>query len=140
MMPFDNRFAKVTATGADLRRWLASNLSARKGGILSVAGVVAEVNCDGKKAEVVLKRPNGAVIGDADKVVVSTSDFLATGGEATKLPPGSVRPRSARVGRRPHPRAARARPSRGAPASLDGDDRALFDPARRRLKPGRCKL
>lgn len=138
MMPFDNRFAKVTATGADLRRWLATNLSARKGGILSVAGVVAEVTCDGKKAEVTLKRMNGTPIGDADKVVVSTSDFLATGGEATKLPPGSVVIDPPEWGGEPI-REELAKTFERRAGTLDGEDRALFDPTKRRLRPGRCK-
>jgi 2',3'-cyclic-nucleotide 2'-phosphodiesterase (5'-nucleotidase family) len=142
MMPFDNRFAKVTATGADLRRWLATNLSARKGGILSVAGVIAEVTCEGKKADVVLKRLNGSVIGDADKIVISTSDFLATGGEATKLPPGSVILDPPEWGAEPIreelSRTFEKRAHNGG-ATLDGEDRALFDPTKRRLRPGRCK-
>lgn len=138
MMPFDNRFAKVTATGADLRRWLATNLSARKGGILSVAGVTVDVTCEGKKAEVVLKRRNGSIIGDADKVIISTSDFLASGGEATKLPAGSVVMDPPEWGAEPiREELARVLGKRGG--TLDGDDKTLYDPARKRLKPGRCK-
>lgn len=143
MMPFDNRFAKVTATGADLRRWLAGNLSARKGGILSVAGVIAEVTCEGKKADVVLKRMDGRVISDADKIVISTSDFLATGGEATKLPPGSVVLDPPEWGAEPIREELSLTFEKRAAApngnTLDGEDRALFDPNKRRLRPGRCK-
>jgi 5'-nucleotidase len=138
MMPFDNRFAKVTATGADLKRWLATNLSARKGGILSVAGVTVDVSCQGRQADVVLKRPDGTIFGDADRVIISTSDFLASGGEATKLPQGSVMMDPSEWGAEPiREQLARVLEKRGG--ILDGEDRALFDHARRRLKPGRCK-
>ena len=137
MMPFDNRFAKVTATGADLRHWLASNLSARKGGILSVAGVTVDVTCEGKKATVVLKRSNGSVIGDAEQLVISTSDFLASGGEATKLPPGSVVMDPPDWSNQPiREELARLLGKRGG--TLDGEGVALFDPAHKRLTPGRC--
>jgi 2',3'-cyclic-nucleotide 2'-phosphodiesterase (5'-nucleotidase family) len=134
MMPFDNRFARVAASGAVLRAWLESSFSARKGGILSIGGVRADVTCAGKKAKVVLKRPDGRVIADDEQLTILTSDFLASGGEATKLPPGSV---TMDDGDNIRESLVKALERRGG--TLDGEDRALFDPARRRIAPGRCK-
>lgn len=135
MMPFDNRFARVTATGADLRHWLEQNLSARKGGILSMGGARVEVSCEGKKANVKLSRLDGRPIADAEKLLIVTSDFLASGGEATKLPPGSV---TLDDGEPIREALVKMLERRGG--TLDGEDVALFDPARRRVSPGRCKL
>ncbi len=134
MMPFDNRYARISVTGKILREWLESNLGVRKGGILSVAGVVADVSCEGKKAHVTLKHPDGKPLADGDHVDIVTTDFLATGGEATKLPQGAV---TYDEGDPIREYVARALQKRFH--SLDGDDGRLFDPAHRRLRPGRCK-
>lgn len=135
MMPFDNRFARVAATGADLRSWLEQNLSARKGGILSVGGVRVDVTCEGKQARVKLTRRDGRPIADGDKITIVTSDFLASGGEATKLPPGSV---TLDDGDPIREALVKMLEKRGG--SLDGNDRALFDPGSRRIAPGRCRV
>jgi 5'-nucleotidase len=134
MMPFDNRYARIAVTGADLRAWLETNFSARKGGILSIGGVRADVTCEGRKAHVVLKRNDGRPVSDTDRLTIITSDFLATGGESTKLPPGSV---TLDDGDPIRESLARALEKRGG--TLDGDDTSLFDPAHRRINPGRCK-
>ena len=60
--------------------------------------------------------------------------FLATGGEATRLPEGSV---VLDDGDPIREFVSRALEKRGG--TLDGTDTALFDPAKRRLSPGRCK-
>ncbi len=81
--PFDNRFARVRLTGGELRAMVVANLG-KSGGILSVAGVRATVTCkDNGTVDVTLTRRSGKVIKDNDKLVVVTSDFLATGGDKT---------------------------------------------------------
>ena len=131
MMPFDNRFAKITTTGQVLREWLESNLSARKGGILSVSGVSAVVTCEGKKAHVALQHKDGKPLADTEHVVIVTTDFLASGGEATRLPEGSV---ALDDGDPIREFVARALAKRGG--VLDGEDPALLQ---KRISPGRCK-
>jgi len=71
-MPFDNRFALVELTGAELEGIVAHNLEGSDG-ILSIAGTTVEARCEG-----------GSLVADTpfapdDRVVVVTSDFLATG-------------------------------------------------------------
>ncbi len=91
MMPFDNRFALLKLKGSELSEMLASNLSARKGGILSVSGVQVNVTCAGPKASVRLVR-NGKAIGPDEIVNVVTTDFLSSGGD------GALDPARARDG------------------------------------------
>ena len=87
--PFDNRFAVLPMTGAELRRILLVN-AGDDHGILSVAGISAEVSCSGGKIRLALYRRNakgerGAVVRDADKLTVVTSDFIALGGDKTGM-------------------------------------------------------
>ncbi len=70
-MPFDNRFALVELTGAELETILARNLG-DSDGILSIAGATVEARCDGRS--LVADTP----FAPDDRVVVATSDFLAT--------------------------------------------------------------
>ncbi len=85
-MPFDNRLAVIRTRGSDLRKWLQNKLSSKHGGFLSIAGVVVEVACNKGKAGVTMTRPNGRAIGDDEPVAIATTDFLASGGEAFRLP------------------------------------------------------
>jgi 5'-nucleotidase len=78
--PFDNRFAKVTVTGRQLRAMIAANLQ-KKGGILSLGGLRARAECRGGELVVTLTRPDGTPVRDGDRFVVALSDFLATGGD-----------------------------------------------------------
>jgi len=77
VLPFDNRFAIAELTGAELERAVAANL-AHDGGILSFAGLTVEASCASDRLDVVLRRTNGKVIGDDERLHVVTSDFLAT--------------------------------------------------------------
>jgi 5'-nucleotidase len=84
-LPFDNKFATVELTGAQLKKILATNL-ARDSGIFSLGGVRVLARCAGATIQITLtragrgKRP-GRRIGDRDKLAVVTSDFLASGGD-----------------------------------------------------------
>jgi 2',3'-cyclic-nucleotide 2'-phosphodiesterase (5'-nucleotidase family) len=82
MMPFDNRFASATLTGAELRRVLERNLSStKKGGILSISGVTLLTRCDGDQPHVTMLRLDGRTVEDDEQLVVTTTDFVALGGD-----------------------------------------------------------
>jgi 2',3'-cyclic-nucleotide 2'-phosphodiesterase (5'-nucleotidase family) len=82
MMPFDNRFATVTLTGAELRRVFERNLSStKKGGLLSVSGLTLSTRCEQGAARVTLVRADGRPVTDDDKLIVATTDFVALGGD-----------------------------------------------------------
>jgi len=83
--PFDNRFARLTMTGRQLRALVKRNLGST-GGVLSLAGVTVEAVCVRAKLEVTLLRAakgkkKAAPIADGDSLQILTSDFLATGGD-----------------------------------------------------------
>lgn len=83
MMPFDNRMATVTMSGADLKAVLARNLAGtKKGGIFSTAGVQATIRCDDLgRADLTLTRADGTAIADDAMLRVVTTDFVASGGD-----------------------------------------------------------
>ena len=92
-MPFDNRFAVVTVKGKHIRRLLTQNLQ-RGSGIYSWGGLVAKARCkDGLLAADIKVR--GKPLADEASYKLVTSDFLASGGDASaigrlKLPEGSI--------------------------------------------------
>ncbi len=127
-MPFDNRFAIVKLSGAQLRELIRSNLEGRHG-IISVSGIEVEAQCKDGALSVALIRPGGKQIGDAESLVLVTSDFLATGGDGMAAP-GAV---SVEDGETIRDAMAGQLTRRGG--TLRGED--LLDPARPRLRyPG----
>jgi 5'-nucleotidase len=78
-MPFDNRFAIVEVSGADLRTMVTGNL-ARGGGILSWSGLTAKARCKGDRLDVEI-RVAGRPLDAAGHYKLVTSDFLASGGD-----------------------------------------------------------
>jgi 2',3'-cyclic-nucleotide 2'-phosphodiesterase (5'-nucleotidase family) len=131
-MPFDNGFATIPVTGAELARAVASNL-ARDNGILSLSGVRVRASCQRGSLDVALARPDGTPIGPRDKLTLVTSDFLATGGDG--LFSDEVRARAV-LDRGPPIRDAMAAELRGRKAPLRPDD--LYDPGQPRIDyPGR---
>ncbi len=83
VLPFENRLATVSMSGADLRSLLAHNLQSSSG-ILSLAGATLEAHCVDKTLVVELTKDAGGVIKDSDEVNIVTNDFLATGGDGFK--------------------------------------------------------
>jgi 2',3'-cyclic-nucleotide 2'-phosphodiesterase (5'-nucleotidase family) len=84
-LPFDNRPARVTMTGRSLAEMFRRNLGGRRG-ILSIAGAQVDTRCGPGGIEVRLFRVDragrrGKLIREDERVVVLTSDFLATGGD-----------------------------------------------------------
>jgi 5'-nucleotidase len=138
--PFDNKFALVPVTGADLARMVARNLE-RNNGIVSVSGVRASARCAGGDLAVTLERPDGTKVAPGDRLTLLTSDFLATGGDG--LVPDELQ-RAAVLEQGLPIRDEMARVLRARGGTLAGDDPTLLDPSRPRLvypgpRPVRCR-
>ncbi len=136
-IPFDNGFATIPVTGAELARAVAANLG-RDNGILSVSGVRVRATCQRGAIDVALTRPDGKPIAPDDKLTLVTSDFLATGGDS--LFPDEVRGRAVLDDGLPI-RDAMAAELRARKAPLRPDD--VYDPSHPRLhypgaRPLRC--
>jgi 5'-nucleotidase len=79
--PFDNKVALVSLTGAELRAVLREHLRRPRQGIVSIGGGRIEARCKGAELIVRIVRTNGKPVGDAERLRVVTSDYLATGGD-----------------------------------------------------------
>ncbi|MBK9030949.1 MAG: 5'-nucleotidase C-terminal domain-containing protein [Myxococcales bacterium] len=92
-MPFDNRFALVTLTGAHVRKMISNNLQSGSG-IFSWSGLRVTASCTSGTLEVFIKDERGKPIADDRTLTLVTSDFLASGGDGVigrlKLPDGAV--------------------------------------------------
>jgi 5'-nucleotidase len=84
-MPFDNRFALVDVTGAQIRELVRHNLRSN-GGFMSWGGIAATAKCSGDHLaldiRVVDKRGQTKPLDDKKAYKLVTSDFLASGGDA----------------------------------------------------------
>jgi 5'-nucleotidase len=139
-LPFDNRFATIPLTGAELADVIAHNLG-RDNGIISLAGVRAEARCKDGALQVTLHRTSGKAITPGSKLTLVTSDFLATGGDG--LFSEEVKAR-AKLDDGPPIRDAMADLLGGRKAPLRPDDPALFDPRHPRIdypapRPVHCR-
>jgi 5'-nucleotidase len=142
VMPFDNRFARVRLTGAQLERIVAANLS-KGSGIFSLSGVRATARCRGGALDISLRRKGGRAVRDSEELVLLTSDFLASGGDGMladlDLPEGAIE-----VDEGATIRDAVAEVLRKRGGRLRGDDRRFFDARARRIvlpgpRPLQCK-
>jgi 2',3'-cyclic-nucleotide 2'-phosphodiesterase (5'-nucleotidase family) len=138
--PFDNRFAAIRLTGAELTAIFEREL-ADDGGFMSISGVNVAARCDGARLAVTLSRPDGRAIADHETLLLLASDFLATGGdgvlEAVRQRQGAIT-----IEEDPPIREEIAR----VLGTLDGqqlEPATYFDPARPRVafpppRPVRC--
>ena len=138
--PFDNRFATIQVTGAELADVIARNLG-RDNGILSISGVRAEARCKEGALEVTLHRTSGKSIGPSTRLTLVTSDFLATGGDGLFSEETKER---AKLDDGPPIRDAMADLLRARKSPLMPDDPTLFDPAHPRIaylgsRPVHCR-
>ena len=121
-IPFDNRFAIIDITGADLRRLVTTNLQ-RGGGILSWGGLKARARCKAGALDVQI-RVAGKPLDDRARYKLATTDYLATGGSGVmgplKLPDSAIHATDAIV------RDALSDVLRG----WKGTPKAVIDPAR----------
>lgn len=132
--PFDNAFASLRASAGEFRGLLARSLS-RSGSMVSLSGVRVHARCKGDNLEVVLTRPNGTPLRDDEILAITTTDFLATGGDGffagVKL--------SFEIGTPLRDGLAEALRARGG--ILDPGDRTLFDPLHPRFDlPGEVPI
>jgi 5'-nucleotidase len=85
VMPFDNRLVAFHLTGAELRKVLATQMT-RVAGARRVVGRARAGHVRGRCSVVALLRPNGAPVSDGERLLVATTDFLATGGDSIFAP------------------------------------------------------
>jgi 2',3'-cyclic-nucleotide 2'-phosphodiesterase (5'-nucleotidase family) len=132
MFPFDNAFATLHISAAELGMILATNLAA-PGGMLALAGLRAQAHCVAGKLVVDITTPDGQPLPPDRMLTVITSDFLASQGDGA-LGGLSLGPERLNVQRERSIRSAlvaglRAYPNR----RLDGRDLRLFDPQHLRI-------
>jgi len=127
--PFDNRFATIPITGAELTAAIARNLG-RDNGIVSLSGLRAVARCEHGTLTVTLHRNDGRPITPPTRLTLVTSDFLATGGDGLFLDETKER---ARLDDGPPIREAMAGLLRARKEPLAPEDPALFDPAHPRI-------
>jgi len=142
MFPFDNSFATVKLTAAQLAAILAGNLRAESG-ILALSGLTAAASCKDRELQVQLFDRKGQPLAPERPLTVVTSDFLAASGDGVlsglSLPPDAIHVQRERLIRDALLEGLMAYPG----GKLDGGDKALFDPAAPRLRyqgsrPLRC--
>ena len=77
--PFDNRVVRAELSGRELRDLLTAQVvrSRFPGRSLGVSGLRVEVDCRAGDLAVEVRRASGAPLGDADRVVVAITDFMA---------------------------------------------------------------
>jgi 2',3'-cyclic-nucleotide 2'-phosphodiesterase (5'-nucleotidase family) len=93
-MPFDNRFATVKLTGAQLAKVFEHNLTVSYG-VFSISGVRVAARCSGDQLVLTLIREKGGKkVGPRERLTLVTSDFLASGGDGilgvTDLDQGAI--------------------------------------------------
>jgi 5'-nucleotidase len=142
MIPFDNRYATVKLTAAELSHVLDVNLSVHGGGILSIAGVDVVTHCAAGHAHTTLWRKGKPLDADAP-MTLATTDFMVLGGDhALSTLPKLESRMTLDDGEPVRESLVKALETQGG--TLDGKDRALFDKAHPRMKNdaangiGRC--
>ncbi len=92
--PFDNQLARVRLTAGAFADRVRQHLQQPLHGIIAVSGLRVDARCKNGKLDVQLIRKNGRHVRPEERIVIATSDFLATGGDelfpAGELPAGSV--------------------------------------------------
>jgi 5'-nucleotidase len=79
MIPFDNLVVQFNLTGAELKRVMATQLQGRDRPI-GISGIRVRAHCTGGALVVSLLHASGSPIRDDERLLVVTTDFLATGG------------------------------------------------------------
>ena len=124
-MPFDNRFAEIRLTGAELAWIIKKNLESASG-FFSLSGIRVRARCKGGALRVTLTRRDGRRIRDRDRLLLVTSDFLASGGD--NLFAGRPLASDAITIEQGQPiRDALAQVLRAHGGHLSGDDPTLYD-------------
>jgi 5'-nucleotidase len=85
VLPFDNLLVSIRLTGGDLRKVLSAALQ-RARPVPGISGIRVRAVCADGALAVMMLRPSGAAIRDNERLLVSTMDFLATGGDGILSP------------------------------------------------------
>ncbi len=85
MYPFDNLAAQFELSGAELREVLGRQ-ALRPHNRAGVSGIRVFATCEENKLEMTLLRADGTEIADDEMLLVTTTDFLATGGDDILTP------------------------------------------------------
>ncbi|HEX9619252.1 MAG TPA: bifunctional UDP-sugar hydrolase/5'-nucleotidase [Polyangiaceae bacterium] len=134
-IPFDNYLSVVELTGEELERVLSGHLASERHGIVSVSGLYVVARCKrvasgASELDVALHRKSGARVKHGERLVLVTSNYLATGGDGVFDPIGLEPSRI-----RETPRLVRDALESGLKARkvIDGKSLGLFDPKHPRL-------
>ena len=79
VFPFDNRLVKLTLTASALSEVFADEIQRSRRGALGVSGIRVLAGCSAGKLHVELLRASGRAVGDAERLSIVTTDFLAAG-------------------------------------------------------------
>ncbi|HET7544472.1 MAG TPA: 5'-nucleotidase C-terminal domain-containing protein [Polyangiaceae bacterium] len=131
-MPFDNLVAKIRLTGAELKTVLENHLRHDAHGLISLSGMRVNARCGKSGFELQLSRENGKPVSDRETLLLATSDYLATGGDALFRPIG-LSPQRIEIDIGLSFRDALARSLKHHP-QLSPKDPTIFDPTHPRLK------
>jgi 2',3'-cyclic-nucleotide 2'-phosphodiesterase (5'-nucleotidase family) len=80
MFPFDNVIVHLDLSGAQLREVLGRQVL-RPNMRAGISGIRVFANCNDDKLELTMTRADGTEIRDEDMLVITTNNFLATGGD-----------------------------------------------------------
>jgi 5'-nucleotidase len=131
-MPFDNLVARVRITGAELKAVVLSHIQHDDHGLISVSGVRVKAHCTPKGVALELYRDNGKPVKDTDSLLLATSDYLATGGDAL-FQPIALGPERIAIDINESFRDTLARALQKRP-QVSPKDPAIFDPSKPRMK------
>jgi 5'-nucleotidase len=91
--PFDNRIARVTMSGAELRGWVANEIGQGRRNGLGISGADVRIGCLADGTHVNLLREDGRAIQDNDRLLVVTiASPTLSGNVAMAAPAGGVAP------------------------------------------------
>jgi 5'-nucleotidase len=93
VFPFDNRIVRITLSGAELGRWLVSEIRQGRRGMLGISGVGVRASCLADGLHVDLLRTAGPPIHDGDRLLAVTIGAPTLSGSlASPAPLGGVGP------------------------------------------------
>jgi 5'-nucleotidase len=92
VFPFDNRVARLTLSGAQLRRWLAVEIAQGRRGSLGISGVDVRVDCQADGLHVELFRRSGPIRDDDRLLAVTIGGPTLSGNLASSDPVAGIGP------------------------------------------------
>lgn len=84
-IPFDNRIVRLRLTGAEVRRIVENYLTTERN-TFGISGIRVRAACQGAQIVVTVLRDSGRQVQDDEPLSVTTSDFLAGGGDRIFTP------------------------------------------------------